>query len=576
MRFLLILFFSVFMYANDLIDSVKNFSEQNIKINELNILLGEEKEEKNQNTIKFNAEINELKHKKAQILSVFPTLINSNNVSEELVKQIKEEKIDSNLRKAKENFYSCLIEIENNFRSNSDKEELKNIINNYLIKINNFKSNDVNSQIIIESYIEILTYLRHNIDVFASNYIFKQLDANKFLNQINSYFSKDINKYLNPGKIVICALILFFVFVFKNLLIKLSFMIILKLFNKENNEHNLHLLKGIAKPIGFFIYIHGIWLCFLIGFYPAPVIPLVLKIFSIINIIIFTWLIIDILNGYGILLISKIAKKSGKKEVINLMLKIVYFIIIVISILIILSKLGFDISAIIASLGIGGLAVALATKDIIANFFASVLLLFDNSFSQGDWIVVDGIEGTVVETGLRKTTIRTFDNALVFLPNSKIMAENIKNWNRRKLGRNLSFTFGIEYNSTKEQIQNILKDVREMLQNHEGIAQPLIDNASNTKDFKSKYKQSMVSVDDLDGYKNTLLVYLDEFAGSSINITIYCFSKTINGGEFREVKEDVMLKVMDIVAKNGASFAFPSTSLYIEKMPENNKFINHS
>ncbi len=73
-------------------------------------------------------------------------------------------------------------------------------------------------------------------------------------------------------------------------------------------------------------------------------------------------------------------------------------------------------------------------KDIIANFFASILLLFDNSFNQGDWVEVSGIEGTVVETGLRKTTIRTFDNCLVFLPNSTIMGANIKNWSKRRMG----------------------------------------------------------------------------------------------------------------------------------------------
>ncbi|WP_162894585.1 mechanosensitive ion channel domain-containing protein, partial [Klebsiella pneumoniae] len=130
----------------------------------------------------------------------------------------------------------------------------------------------------------------------------------------------------------------------------------------------------------------------------------------------------------------KLAQKSGKKEVVNLIIKILYFVIIIIALLYILAQLGFNISAIIASLGTGGLAVALAAKDIIANFFASILLLFDNSFNHGDWVEVSGIEGTVVETGLRKTTIRTFDNCLVFLPNSTIMGANIKNWSKRRMG----------------------------------------------------------------------------------------------------------------------------------------------
>ena len=135
------------------------------------------------------------------------------------------------------------------------------------------------------------------------------------------------------------------------------------------------------------------------------------------------------------MLLGSIARKSGRKEVINLIIKILYIIVVIIALLFVLSRLGFNISALIASLGIGGLAIALATKDIIANFFASILLLFDNSFSQGDWVVIGDVEGTVVETGLRKTLIRTFDNALVSVPNSKIMENNIKNWNNKNYGR---------------------------------------------------------------------------------------------------------------------------------------------
>ena len=205
------------------------------------------------------------------------------------------------------------------------------------------------------------------------------------------------------------------------------------------------------------------------------------------------------------MLLGSIARKSGRKEVINLIIKILYIIVVIIALLFVLSRLGFNISALIASLGIGGLAIALATKDIIANFFASILLLFDNSFSQGDWVVIGDVEGTVVETGLRKTLIRTFDNALVSVPNSKIMENNIKNWNRRKVGRIIKITVGLSYSSTAEQIKNCVNDIEAMLLNHPDIAQPK-DNALNQNNLKMFYKQNMVSVDDLAGYKNTLYV----------------------------------------------------------------------
>ncbi|WP_162165998.1 mechanosensitive ion channel family protein, partial [Campylobacter fetus] len=91
-------------------------------------------------------------------------------------------------------------------------------------------------------------------------------------------------------------------------------------------------------------------------------------------------------------------------------------------------------------------------------------------FSQGDWIVCAGVEGTVVEIGLRKTTVRTFDNALVFVPNSKIMSENVKNWNRRKVGRQIKMTIGLSYSCSKKSIEACINDIRTMLLNHPGIA----------------------------------------------------------------------------------------------------------
>ena len=265
-------------------------------------------------------------------------------------------------------------------------------------------------------------------------------------------------------------------------------------------------------------------------------------------------------------MLGNLAKKAARKDIINLVIKIFYVIVIIIAALLVLKRLGFDISALMASLGIGGLAIAFATKDIIANFFSSVMLLFDNSFSQGDWVVVGDVEGNVVETGFRKTTIRTFDNALVFVPNSNIMAQNIKNWNRRKVGRILKLTIGVEYGARAAQLKQCVNDIKEMLKSHPDIAQSA-DTALNSRDFRMRYRQNMVSIDDLAGYKSTLFVALDGFGDSSINILIYCFTKSVVWANFIQTKEDILFKIMEIIEKNGLAFAYPSQSLYIEKFP---------
>lgn len=568
-RLILIIFALITVYANELTKNVDDIIMINHKIKELSFLLSADA--KDTNNLKINTEIKEYENTKQQILNVFSVQINDNNLNKQLFIQLKKSKENSILKNAKLSFYESLNDIKNTFLKTTKEDStiiIKSIIDNTLSKLKNIEINEKYKSD-IESLIEILTYLRVNIDIFKNNYIFQELDASRVIAFINSFIPNNILKYLNIGKIAICILVILLIFAFKNIILKVIFFILLKTLKKEKNSILIHFLKSLTQPLVCIFYTYAIWLCFLISFYPAPILPAIIKIFAIINTILFTWLIIAILNGYGVILLSKLAKKSGRKEVINLMMKIVYFIIIIISVLIILSKIGFDISAIVASLGIGGLAVALATKDIIANFFASVLMLFDNSFSQGDWVVIEGIEGTIVETGLRKTAIRTFDNSLVFIPNSKIMNANIKNWSRRKLGRKIGLSIGIEYGASQEQIKNILKEIKEMLLNHQQIAKPSIDTSKYFNDFKHKYKNNMVSVDDLDGYKNTLLVYLDEFAESSINIYIYCFSKTVVWSEFLETKEDVMLKIMEIIEKNGSSFAFPSQSVYIEKMPKN-------
>ena len=409
---------------------------------------------------------------------------------------------------------------------------------------------------------EILHYLRDNAELLTSNYIISELNlktAIDFINEKASFTSK-----FNVGKAAIIFVVFLFFVSFTTLLSKLTLWALMKFFVKHDSDRQTkgRIVEIIKRPMLLTLIAYAIDICVSIAYYPAPMPIKFANFLTITFVIAVTWLILSVLNGYGMVLINELTKKSGRKEVINLILKIIYFIIFVIALLIVLSKLGFNVSAIIASLGIGGLAVALATKDILANFFASVMLLFDNSFSQGDWIVCGDIEGTVVEIGLRKTTVRTFDNALIFVPNSKLASDPIRNWSRRKMGRRIRMLIGLEYSATTEQIKKCVDEIKQMLIDHPGIAKG--DDMGSKK--ASRYDRGIVSIDDLAGYKSNLFVVVDEFADSSINILVYCFSKTIVWGEFLAIKEDVMLKIMNIVEANGLGFAFPSQSLYVEEV----------
>lgn len=250
-----------------------------------------------------------------------------------------------------------------------------------------------------------------------------------------------------------------------------------------------------------------------------------------------------------------------KNDLINVGIKILNFIILMIGLLIMLYFAGVDLTAVLSGLGIGAIAVAYAAKDTISNFFGTVSVLVSDVFSQGDWVNVNGQEGIVVEIGLRVTTIRTFDNALIAVPNGTFATANVKNWSKRTLGRRIKMSIGVKYDSKVSDIKNAVIEIRTMLENHPNIA---------TKDTQHEHRRyrvtKLVSADDLEGVKKTLLVYLDEFGPSSINILVYCFSKSVVWNEWLETKEDVMHKIMEIMEKNNLEFAFPSLSIYNEKM----------
>jgi MscS family membrane protein len=278
-----------------------------------------------------------------------------------------------------------------------------------------------------------------------------------------------------------------------------------------------------------------------------------------------TLVIYKILNTVAIIKIAEINDENRvKNEMINVGIKIINFVIIIIGFLLMLYFAGVNLTAVLSGLGIGGFAVAFAAKDTISNFFGTLSILFSNVFSQGDWIVVGKDEGVVVEIGLRVTTLRTFDNAMIAIPNGTFATSDVKNWNRRTLGRRIKMNIGIKYDAKSKDIQNAVVQIRKMLDKHTGIA------TENTKyEHRKRHGTKIISKDDLEGVKKTLLVYLDEFGDSSINIMVYCFSKTVNWQGWLAIKEDVMYKIMDILEKNSLEFAFPSLSIYNENQIEN-------
>ena len=200
-----------------------------------------------------------------------------------------------------------------------------------------------------------------------------------------------------------------------------------------------------------------------------------------------------------------------------------------------LQTFGFSISGVLALGGVGGIAIGFAARSLLANFFGALMIFLDRPFSVGDWIRSPdrSIEGTVEFIGWRVTQIRTFDQRPLYVPNSVFTEVSVENPSRMK-NRRIFETFGIRYDDLP-QMRSIVADVHAMLAAHEDIAQD-----------------------------RTLMVNFVTFGASSLDFFVYTFTRTTDWATFHQVKQDVLLRIADIVAAHGAEFAFPTQTLHVQ------------
>jgi len=200
---------------------------------------------------------------------------------------------------------------------------------------------------------------------------------------------------------------------------------------------------------------------------------------------------------------------------------------------------GIKVGPILAGLGLFGVAVALGAQDLFKNLISGLLIIAERRFSRGDWVCVDGIvEGTVETIGFRSTLIRRFDKAPVFVPNAKLSDNAVTNFSAMT-HRRIYWMIGVEYRTTVEQLREIRDGIEEYVLNSEDFAKPP---------------------------EVATFVRIDKFNDSSIDIMLYCFTKTTVWGEWLAIKEQLAYKIKEIVETAGTSFAFPSQSIYVETL----------
>ena len=303
------------------------------------------------------------------------------------------------------------------------------------------------------------------------------------------------------------------------------------------------LLSAVEKPLQFGFAVMGVYAAGQIISTSAPVGEAFDRLIrSLIALTLFWMLfrVVDPLSSFMDRGIAVMGSSSMRDTMKSFFVRLAKFVVICLGIAAVFQEWGFNVAAVLGSLGLVGMAVALGARDFIENLFAGLTIFLDRMFERDNWIRTPDVEGIVEDIGFRATKIRRFDKALVTIPNGKLAREALVNFSRMT-NRRIYWTIGVEYRTTQDQLRGIIHDIGEYV------------NASG--DFER------------DPAKTKTFVFVDAFGASSINVMLYCFTRTTEWGEWLACKERLAYTVKNVVERHGAAFAFPSTSLYVETLP---------
>jgi len=256
--------------------------------------------------------------------------------------------------------------------------------------------------------------------------------------------------------------------------------------------------------------------------------------FIILAILIFLYRLIDLLMPNAPML-ARVTGIKVEERLLPFLRTAVKIVLMALGITIVLQEWGYDISGLVAGLGLGGLVLSLAAQDTVANLFGFSALVSDRPFDVGEYIVTPDVEGIVEHVGIRSTRVRRLDQAAIYVPNSKLANSAILNWSRLSK-RRIDYVLGVTYDASSGDLRVLLHRIREMLSSQETVD------------------------------PESVVVYFINFGDSSLEVLVRCYVLIADWGEFTAEKERINLLVMDIVNDLSMSVAFPSMSLYVENI----------
>lgn len=336
---------------------------------------------------------------------------------------------------------------------------------------------------------------------------------------------------------ILAAVILFLVFVaVRNLLARIVLKRLSKWASKTRVPFDDAMVQALDAPLRFIPVIFGAFLAFEIVDVSGNLADIGYRVIrSLVAFVIF-WGLNNLIEPISSLLGR--LREIFTSVMVEWLIKAIRVAVIFVGAATILQVWGIAVGPILAGLGLIGVAVALGAQDLFKNLIAGMLILIEKRFSHGDWILVDGVvEGLVENFGFRSTLVRRFDKAPVFVPNAMLSDNAVVNFSRMTY-RRIFWKVGVLYGTTVDQLREIRNRIEQYVLESDDFADPSPDVAT--------------------------FVRIDSFNDSSIDIMLYCFTKTTVWGEWLEIKERLAYYVKDVVEGAGSAFAFPSRSLYIE------------
>ncbi len=297
-------------------------------------------------------------------------------------------------------------------------------------------------------------------------------------------------------------------------------------------------VSAFVRPAGWMVRVGGIWVA-LKGM-PLETVTatdldmLVDHLTQGASVAVATWLGVRVVGGVADVLSERAGKTEGTfdDQLVPVFRKSAIAFLVITGVVMIVQNLGYSVASLLAGFGLGGAALAFASKDTVANFFGSIVIFVDRPFQIGDWIEVGDVEGTVETVGIRVTRIRTFSNAQLTVPNATFTTNPINNWSRMKK-RRIKMTVGLTYDTSPDKMRQAVEAIRRIIKDDDRLHQ----------DF--------------------FLVNFFDFGPSSLDIFCYFFTRTTNWAEHMQVREEFMLRVMEAMRGLGLAFAFPTTTVHL-------------